>query len=103
MSIVTHIDWRGYPVIPRSLDARVGLDIIGTLESDLVSRVPPPGDDRSKSKYSGSWSDDGRLSSLRIFGLAVGDTRGDVCNEAGISSVVSKTKNASPPSPSFIE
>ena len=32
----------------------------------------------------------------------VGYTSGDVCRDAGISSVVSNTKKASPPSPNFI-
>ncbi len=31
-----------------------------------------------------------------------GETTGDVCKLAGISSEVSKTKKASPPSPSFM-
>lgn len=35
-------------------------------------------------------------------GLEAGETRGDVCIASGILSLVSKTKNASPPSPNFI-
>jgi len=35
-------------------------------------------------------------------GLEAGETSGDVCIASGILSLVSKTKNASPPSPNFI-
>ena len=79
------------------------LDIIGSVEDPFESWLTPIVDDRSRSRYSGSCREVGRFSSLRILGLADGDTNGDVCKEAGISSVVSKMKNASPPSPSFIE
>lgn len=36
-------------------------------------------------------------------GLLAGETNGDVCIDSGIESEVSKTKKASPPSPSFME
>jgi len=56
-----------------------------------------------RSKYSGSWSRGGEEPSSRGGrGLAVGEITGDVCKSSGISSDVSKTKKASPPSPSFI-
>lgn len=38
----------------------------------------------------------------RVPGLETGDTSGEVCIAAGTLEVVSKTKKASPPSPSFI-
>lgn len=43
----------------------------------------------------GAWGSSG--------GLETGETRGEVCRLMGMFSVVSKTKKASPPSPSFIE
>jgi hypothetical protein len=56
----------------------------------------------SKSRKSGSE----RLGTLELSagrgGLEAGETRGDVCMASGIVSLVSNTKNASPPSPSFI-
>lgn len=51
------------------------------------------------SRGSGSWSS----AAGSKGGLFAGDTRGDVCRNSGMVSVVSKTKKASPPSPSFIE
>lgn len=57
-----------------------------------------------RSKKSGSWRVDvSDCPSGRDFGLVAGDTKGDVCKSSGMSSVVSNTKNASPPSPNFIE
>ena len=41
--------------------------------------------------------------SARLCGLVAGEMTGDVCRLSGISSEVSKTKKASPPSPSFME
>lgn len=35
-------------------------------------------------------------------GLEAGETNGEVCNASGMSSLVSKTKKASPPSPNFM-
>jgi hypothetical protein len=36
------------------------------------------------------------------FGLVAGETSGDVCRSCGMDSEVSKTKKASPPSPTFM-
>lgn len=76
---------------------------MGSSADDFPSAWFSVGDgDRSRSKYSGSDKEEEMFSSLRILGLLVGETKGDVCSEAGISAVVSNTKKASPPSPSFI-
>jgi hypothetical protein len=58
----------------------------------------------SRSRGSGS-SNARSEGSSRGFcsGLATGEAMGDVCISAGMERVVSKTKKASPPSPSFIE
>jgi hypothetical protein len=40
--------------------------------------------------------------SADMGGLEAGDTNGEVCNASGILSLVSNTKNASPPSPNFM-
>ena len=56
----------------------------------------------SKSKKSGSDKLAAPEPSAAKGGLEAGDTRGEVCRASGILSLVSKTKKASPPSPSFI-
>ena len=56
----------------------------------------------SKSRKSGSERFETFDPSAGKGGLEAGDTKGDVCIASGISSLVSKTKNASPPSPSFM-
>jgi len=56
----------------------------------------------SKSKKSGSDSPAICELSAGKGGLDAGETRGEVCIASGILSLVSKTKKASPPSPSFM-
>ena len=56
----------------------------------------------SKSRKSGSDRLETFEPSARNGGLEAGETRGDVCIASGILSLVSNTKNASPPSPSFM-
>jgi hypothetical protein len=56
------------------------------------------------SKGSGSESSsDGGISVGYGVGLVVGEVKGEVCKARGMFSEVSKTKKASPPSPSFME
>lgn len=85
------------------------LGLLGTEEENtpgpgLVVVLPdldfPPA--VSKSKKSGSPKLEALEPSAGKGGLEAGDTRGDVCIDSGILSLVSNTKKASPPSPSFI-
>ena len=57
-----------------------------------------------RSRNSGSWREVAELSDslATCCGLAAGETTGDVCKDSGTLLLVSNTKNASPPSPSFI-
>ena len=58
----------------------------------------------SRSRGSGSSNARSEGSSVGFCsGLATGDAMGEVCISAGMERVVSNTKKASPPSPSFIE
>jgi hypothetical protein len=70
-----------------------GLDILPDLD------LPP---DPSSSRKSGSKSCERFEPSAGKGGLEAGETNGDVCIASGILSLVSNTKKASPPSPSFI-
>jgi len=70
-----------------------GLDVLPDLG------FPP---EVAKSRKSGSDRFPSEDSSAGKGGLDAGETKGDVCMASGISSLVSKTKNASPPSPNFI-
>lgn len=61
----------------------------------------------SKSNSGGSCKEGGMVAALpgvegSSGGLDAGDTRGDVCRLWGMVSLVSNTKKASPPSPSFM-
>lgn len=56
----------------------------------------------SSSKKSGSDKFERFDSSAGSGGLEAGETRGEVCIASGILLLVSNTKNASPPSPSFM-
>jgi len=56
----------------------------------------------SRSKKSGSDRLERLEPSATSGGLEAGETNGEVCIASGILSLVSKTKNASPPSPSFM-
>lgn len=88
---------------PKSLLALDASDIIGRVLGGAGFR-------RSwaapvfKSRNSGSCRIGAEAASCSILvsGLAAGEMTGDVCKPSGISSNVSKTKKASPPSPSFI-
>ena len=66
----------------------------------VVERGFPKSDSRSNGSGSCIGEDEGRCGSKG--GLEAGDTSGDVCMLSGIAAVVSKTKKASPPSPSFM-
>lgn len=62
---------------------------------------------KSKSNRGGSCKAGGMVVALPGVegcsgGLEAGDTRGDVCKLWGMVSLVSNTKKASPPSPSFM-
>ena len=57
---------------------------------------------RSKGSGSSKARSEG-ISTGFCSGLAAGEAIGDVCISAGMERVVSKTKKASPPSPSFME
>jgi hypothetical protein len=86
--------------------------LLGLRGEELEYRTPAPGRitlpdlafpfSVSRSKKSGSDKFETFEPSAGKGGLEAGDTKGEVCNASGILSLVSKTKNASPPSPSFI-
>jgi hypothetical protein len=70
-----------------------GLDILPDLAFPFIV---------SKSRKSGSDRFEVFAPSACKGGLEAGETKGDVCIASGILSLVSNTKKASPPSPSFI-
>jgi hypothetical protein len=81
----------------------LGTEVDSTSVPDLV-KLPDLGFPVavSKSKKSGSERFETFEPSAAKGGLDAGETKGDVCIASGILSLVSKTKKASPPSPSFI-
>jgi len=67
-----------------------------------VADLAVPGRCMSPARSRGSSSGTGEPSAGSVEGLATGETTGDVCSPSGTGDDVSKTKKASPPSPSFM-
>lgn len=73
------------------------------IEKRLVATFSAPKSSTLKSNGSGSGNLPPSEPSAACCGLCAGETSGDVCRDSGTLPVVSKTKNASPPSPNFMK
>lgn len=99
-------DVRRGGLLPSSLWVRLSRCGIGMPRSDLLWSLlflPGLSDSASRSRGSGS-AKVGVPPGVcgPMSGLVVGDTSGDVWRASGMLLLVSKTKKASPPSPSFM-